>query len=79
MRGAWGKSYGTVARCSIGQVLMPIRTKEVKCTSAVEALRRAKFKFPGRLEIHVSARGLYTIQKDDFKKWKQLEEATPVT
>ena len=28
MSGAWGKSYGTVARCSIGKVFIPIRTKE---------------------------------------------------
>merc|ERR1712176_1170407 len=47
MRGAWGKSYGRCARCDIGQVLMSIRTKEDKTAVAVEALRRAKFKFPG--------------------------------
>merc|ERR1712010_208329 len=41
MRGAYGKSYGTVARCNIGQVLMSMRTKDEKCAIAVEALRRA--------------------------------------
>merc|ERR1712232_1341763 len=46
MRGAWGKSYGTAARCDIGQVLMSVRTKDEKVPIAVEALRRAKFKFP---------------------------------
>merc|ERR1711879_133971 len=44
MRGAFGKTYGTVARVNIGQVLMSIRTKEEKAPIAVEALRRAKYK-----------------------------------
>merc|ERR1712072_756989 len=35
MRGAWGKSYGTAARCHIGQVLLSIRTKYEKCEIAV--------------------------------------------
>merc|ERR1712054_308008 len=52
MRGAWGKSYGTAARTMIGQVLMSVRTKEEKCEIAVEALRRAKSKFPGRQKAH---------------------------
>merc|ERR1711990_226496 len=54
MRGAFGKTYGTVARVNIGQVLMSVRTKNEKSEIAVEALRRAKFKFPGRMKIHVS-------------------------
>eukprot|EP00927_Polykrikos_kofoidii_P009947 TRINITY_DN1418_c0_g1_i1.p1 TRINITY_DN1418_c0_g1~~TRINITY_DN1418_c0_g1_i1.p1 ORF type:complete len:214 (+),score=29.40 TRINITY_DN1418_c0_g1_i1:24-665(+) len=78
MRGAWGKSYGTVARCSIGQVLMSIRTKEEKCSAAVEALRRAKFKFPGRQKIHVSAKwGFTRFKKDDYKKWKGFGRLIP--
>merc|ERR1712217_877182 len=64
MRGAWGKSYGTAARCDIGQGLMSVRTKEEKITIAVEALRRAKFKFPGRQKIHVSSKfGLTKFSK----------------
>merc|ERR1712100_104636 len=51
MRGAFGKPYGTAARVDIGQVLMSIRTQESKTHVAVEALRRAKFKFPGRQKI----------------------------
>merc|ERR1712078_552927 len=47
MRGAFGKPYGTAARVSIGQVLLSVRTKEEKLETAAEALRRAKFKFPG--------------------------------
>merc|ERR1712216_997041 len=54
MRGAFGKTYGTVARVEIGQILLSVRTKNEKSEIAVEALRRAKFKFPGRMKIHVS-------------------------
>merc|ERR1711865_1032309 len=60
MRGAWGKSYGTCARVDIGQVLMSIRTQEAKTACAVEALRRAKFKFPGRQKVHVSSKFGFT-------------------
>merc|ERR1712228_131424 len=55
MRGAFGKAYGTAARVRIGQVLMSIRTKDEKVQGAVEALRRAKFKFAGRQKIHISS------------------------
>merc|ERR1711879_227463 len=51
MRGAFGKSYGTAARVSIGQVLMSIRTKDEKLAIAIEALRRSKFKFAGRQKV----------------------------
>merc|ERR1719181_931683 len=56
MRGAFGKSYGTAARVNIGQVLISVRTKEEKIETAAEALRRAKFKFPGRQKVHVSSK-----------------------
>merc|ERR1711972_311987 len=54
MRGAFGKSYGTAARVHIGQVLISIRTKEEKLEVALEALRRAKFKFAGRQKVFAS-------------------------
>lgn len=47
MRGAWGKPYGTVARVNIGQILMSIRCKDVNRPIVLEALRRARYKFPG--------------------------------
>lgn len=47
MRGAWGKPYGTVARVNIGQILMSIRCKDVNRPVVLEALRRARYKFPG--------------------------------
>ena len=51
MRGAFGKPQGTVARVQIGQPIMSLRTKEQHKASCLEALRRAKFKFPGRQKV----------------------------
>jgi len=51
MRGAFGKPQGTVARVHIGQVIMSVRTKENHMASSIEALRRAKFKYPGRQKV----------------------------
>ena len=51
MRGAFGKPQGTVARVNIGQAIMSIRTKDGNRASAIEAFRRAKFKFPGRQKV----------------------------
>merc|ERR1711991_123177 len=48
MRQSYGKAYGTCARVRIGQILMSLRCKENHQQHAHEALRRAKFKFPGR-------------------------------
>jgi large subunit ribosomal protein L10e len=54
MRGAFGKPLGTCARVNIGQVLLSVRCKNGNGHHAQEALRRAKFKFPGRQKIIVS-------------------------
>jgi len=62
MRGAFGKPQGTVARVDIGQVILSVRTKDTHKASAIEAFRRAKFKFPGRQKIFVS-------KKFGFTKW----------
>lgn len=51
MRGAFGKPQGTVARVHIGQPIMSVRAKEQHKTQVIEALRRAKFKFPGRQKV----------------------------
>ena len=60
MRGAFGKPQGTVARVNIGQVIMSVRTKDGNKASAIEALRRAKFKFPGRQKVGAKC----TLQKN---------------
>ena len=70
MRGAYGKVQGTAARIAIGQIMLSIRTKEVHANKAVEAFRRAKFKFPGRQKIVVSRQwGFTKFTTEDFDAW----------
>merc|ERR1711981_1177198 len=66
MRGAFGKPQGTVARVRIGQPLLSVRTHDKHKDSVIEALRRTKFKFPGRQKIYVS-------KKWGFTKWNRDE------
>ena len=51
MRGAFGKAQGTVARVNIGQKIMSVRAREQHEAAIIEALRRAKFKYPGRQKV----------------------------
>lgn len=51
MRGAFGKPQGTVARVHIGQPIMSVRSADRFKAQTIEALRRAKFKFPGRQKV----------------------------
>ena len=51
MRGAFGKPQGTVARVDIGQVIMSVRARDQHQAQVIEALRRAKMKFPGRQKV----------------------------
>uniref|UniRef100_A0A8C2M1U9 RPL10 n=2 Tax=Cricetulus griseus TaxID=10029 RepID=A0A8C2M1U9_CRIGR len=68
MRGAFGKPQGTVARVHIGQVIMSIRTKLQNKDHVIEALCRAKFKFPGRQKIHISKKwGFTKFNADEFE------------
>nr|AFK10822.1 ribosomal protein L10 [Callorhinchus milii] len=68
MRGAFGKPQGTVARVNIGQVIMSVRTKVQNKEHVIEALRRAKFKFPGRQKIHISKKwGFTKFNTEDFE------------
>lgn len=53
MRGAFGKPQGTVARVHIGQPIMSVRSGDRYKAQVVEALRRAKFKFPGRQKVTI--------------------------
>jgi len=67
MRGAYGKPQGTVARVDIGQILISVRTKPQNLAHAKEALRRARYKFPGRQKLVEGATwGFTKISKDDF-------------
>merc|ERR1712093_734011 len=55
MRQSYGKPYGTVARVRIGQIL--------------EALRRAKFKFPGRqVLVHSKYWGFTKILRSEYEQ-----------
>ncbi|KAB1252111.1 60S ribosomal protein L10-like, partial [Camelus dromedarius] len=54
MRGDFGKPQGMVARVHIGQVIMSIGTKLQNKEHVIEAVHRAKFKFPGHQKIHIS-------------------------
>jgi len=54
MRQAYGKPTGTVARVEIGQIIFSVRAKDSHEKQVIEALRRAKYKFPGRQNIIVS-------------------------
>lgn len=60
MRGAFGKPQGTVARVRIGQPIMSVRSADRYKAQSIEALRRAKFKFPGRQKIFVSKKWGFT-------------------
>ena len=57
---------------SIGQILLSIRCKEVNAVKAAEALRRAKFKFPGRQKIIASKNwGFTKFNAVDYELWKE--------
>ncbi|KAG2490121.1 hypothetical protein HYH03_011427 [Edaphochlamys debaryana] len=72
MRGAFGKPTGTCARVQIGQVLMSIRCRDNHGAVAEEALRRAKFKFPGRQKIIRSNNwGFTNLTRKDFKIYRE--------
>ncbi|CAE7927257.1 RpL10 [Symbiodinium sp. KB8] len=69
MRHSYGKPEGKVARVRIGQVLMSVRSRDQYASAAIEALRRAKFKFPGRQKIVRSAKwGFSKYSRPQFKK-----------
>jgi len=73
MRGAFGKTYGTVARVEIGQILLSVRAREVHQPQVLEALRRAKYKFPGRQRLCVSEN--YGFTKLTKERYAELKEA----
>jgi len=54
---------------NIGQIILSVRVKDVHKDKVIEALRRAKFKFPGRQKINVS-------RKWGFTKWERDQYET---
>ncbi|OEL32031.1 60S ribosomal protein L10 [Dichanthelium oligosanthes] len=78
MRGAFGKPQGTCARVDIGQVLLSVRCKDSNAPHASEALRRAKFKFPGRQKIIESRKwGFTKFSRADYLKYKSEGRIMP--
>ncbi len=75
MRGAFGKPQGVCARVAIGQVLLSVRCKDNNGIHAQEALRRAKFKFPGRQKIILS-RKWYVIRPILVEHFNNMCEST---
>ena len=72
MRHAYGKPNGLVARVRIGQPIISIRCKDEKKQVAIEALRRAKMKFPGRQKIVVSKKwGFTNYTREEYVAMRQ--------
>ncbi|XP_012369824.1 60S ribosomal protein L10-like [Octodon degus] len=68
MQGAFGKPQGMVARVHTGQVIMFIRTKLQNKEHVIEALSKAKFKFPDHQKIHISKKwGFNKYNTDEFE------------
>lgn len=78
MRHAFGKPLGTVARVNIGQTLLSIRTRENNKAHALEALRRAKYKFPGRQKLFVSSKwGFTKYSREEYALLKNAGRVIP--
>jgi large subunit ribosomal protein L10e len=78
MRGAFGKPQGTVARVRIGQPIMSVRSSDRYKAQVIEALRRAKFKFPGRQKIFLSKKwGFTRFDRDEFEKLRDEKRLIP--
>lgn len=60
MRGSYGKPMEMAARVSIGQIIVSVRSLDKNANHVIEALRRAKFKFPGRQKVMRSAKWGFT-------------------
>jgi len=72
MRRAFGKPTGLVARINIGQIIFSVRAKDGSVKHVVEALRRAKYKFPGRQNIIVSNKwGFTDFSRADYLVYKE--------
>lgn len=78
MRQAYGKPYGRSARVDIGTILMSIRCSEANIPHAKEALRRCKFKFPGRQTVASSIKfGFTKFTKPEYHKLEKEGKIIP--
>ncbi|EPY49618.1 60S ribosomal protein L10 [Schizosaccharomyces cryophilus OY26] len=78
MRHAFGKPNALVARVRIGQILISIRTKDSNRSTAIEALRRCQYKFPGQQKIIVSKKwGFSQYNRSEFIEKRSRGEVIP--
>ncbi|KAL3082882.1 hypothetical protein niasHS_010684 [Heterodera schachtii] len=78
MRGAFGKPQGLVARVGIGDMLMSVRVRDQHQAHALEAFRRAKFKFPGRQYIVISRKwGFTPFDREVYEKHRKEGRVIP--
>ena len=77
MCGASGKPQGTVARVHVGQVTMSICTKLQNKKHVIEALHRAKFKFPGCQKVPRSG-DLQSLMWINLETWWPKSGSSPV-
>jgi large subunit ribosomal protein L10e len=78
MRGAFGKPQGCVARVDIKQILFSVRCKDVHKKIVIEALRRCKFKFPGRQKIAVAKTwGFTRLSREEYTRLKEAGRLIP--
>jgi len=69
MRHAFGKPQGLIARVRIGQIIMSVRTKDANREHAMEALRRSRYKFPGRQKIIEDDKwGFTKLTREDYQR-----------
>ncbi|KAM3228683.1 hypothetical protein ACQJBY_059973 [Aegilops geniculata] len=78
MRGAFGKPTGMCARVHIGQLLLSVRCRDAHAAHAQEALRRAKFKFPGRQRVILSGKwGFTKFKREEYLKLRSEGHIVP--
>lgn len=71
MRGAFGKPQGLCARVRIGQIIFSVRSRDNVQHHVLEALRRCKYKFPGRQRIIVSNKwGFTKFTREEYAQLK---------
>ena len=72
MRHAFGKPAGSVARTDFNKTILSLRVGMAARDAAVEAVRRASFKFPGQNKIVISNKvGFTPFTFPQFKELKQ--------
>lgn len=60
------------ARIAIGQVIISVRSKDQNAHHVIEALRRAKFKFPGRQKIMRSNKwGFTKYDREEYARGRK--------